>query len=121
MNLVGPLARQIATLVLLPDQPEPSAEETKRVQTVLDALQKGRIDRALFTDNANTYFSTTALQDAKASLTALGRLKHVTSTGENLRGGMTHRNYRAEFDKKTLSLNIYVTAAGTYEQFLVEE
>jgi D-alanyl-D-alanine carboxypeptidase len=121
VNLVGPLARQIATLALLPEQPEPSEQETKRVQTILEALQKGRIDRGLFTDNANTYFSATALQDARASLTALGKLKQVTSSGENLRGGMTHRSYRAEFDKKTLSLNIYVTESGKYEQFLIEE
>jgi hypothetical protein len=45
----------------------------------------------------------------------------VTAAGENLRGGMTHRSYRAQFEKKTLSLNIYLTSGGKYEQFLVEE
>ena len=34
---------------------------------------------------------------------------------------MTHRSYRARFDKKTVSLNIYVMPDGKYEQFLVEE
>jgi len=34
---------------------------------------------------------------------------------------MTHRSYRAQFDKKTLRLNIYVLPDGKYEQFLVEE
>ena len=45
----------------------------------------------------------------------------MTSTGENLRGGMTHRVYRAEFEKKALVLNIYVMPDGKYEQFLVED
>jgi hypothetical protein len=34
---------------------------------------------------------------------------------------MTHRAYRAEFEKKTLDLNVYVTVEGKYEQFLVVE
>jgi len=38
-----------------------------------------------------------------------------------LRGGMTHRTYRAVFQKKTVTLNIYVMPDGKYEQFLVEE
>ena len=40
---------------------------------------------------------------------------------ENLRGGMKHRSYQAEFAEKTLSLNIYVMPEGKYEQFLVEQ
>jgi hypothetical protein len=108
-------------MVLLPPEQQPSDQDTKQVQTILDALQKGRIDRALFTANANSYFSDTALQDVKSSLTPLGKLKHVTAVIENLRGGMKHRSYRAEFDKKTLLLNIYVTSEGKYEQFMIED
>jgi hypothetical protein len=61
------------------------------------------------------------LKDLKSSLGALGKLKSVAAAGENLRGGMTHRSYRAEFQKKTLLLNIYVLPDGKYEQFMVEE
>ena len=121
INLVGPLARQIATLVFLPEQPAPSEKNTKEVQSILEGLRNGRIDRALFTANANSYFSETALKDLKSSLGALGKLKSVAAAGENLRGGMTHRSYRAEFQKKTLLLNIYVLPDGKYEQFMVEE
>jgi hypothetical protein len=81
----------------------------------------GRIDRARFTANANSYFTEAALRDCKASLRRLGKLESVTAAGENLRGGMTHRTYRAQFERQTLTLNIYVTAAGKYEQFLVTE
>jgi D-alanyl-D-alanine carboxypeptidase len=75
----------------------------------------------LFTDNANSYFSETALRDCRTSLLPLGKLKAVTVAGENLRGGMTHRTYRAEFEKKTLLLNIYIMPNGKFEQFMVED
>jgi len=45
----------------------------------------------------------------------------VTKTNEQLRGGMTHRSYRAQFEKKTVLLNVYLMPDGKYEQFLVEE
>ena len=120
VTLVSGLARQIATLTLLPERTEPSEKDTARVEAVLAGLQKGRIDRALFTANANSYFSTTALADCAKSLGALGKLKKVTASGENLRGGMTHRTYRAEFAKKTVTLNIYLLPDGKFEQFMVE-
>ena len=121
VNMVGPLARQISTLVFVPEQQTPSAADTHRVQAILEGLEKGRIDRALFSDNANTYFSDVALRDCKASLTPLGKLKSVTAVSENLRGGMTHRTYRAQFARKTVTLNIYLLADGKYEQFLIED
>jgi D-alanyl-D-alanine carboxypeptidase len=121
VNLVQPLSRQIATLVFLPEQTELSGKDTKQVQAILEGLQKGTIERSLFTDNANSYFTETALQDCRLSLDPLGKLKAITPVSESLRGGMTHRSYRAQFDKKTLRLNIYVLPDGKYEQFLVEE
>jgi hypothetical protein len=48
-------------------------------------------------------------------------LKAVTRRSQQLRGGMTHRSYRAEFEKKTVRLNVYVMPDGKIEQFLVEE
>jgi hypothetical protein len=44
----------------------------------------------------------------------------VKPGSENLRGGMTHRSYKAEFERKTVTLNIYLLPNGKYEQFLVE-
>jgi hypothetical protein len=119
--MVGPLSNQIATLVFLPERTPPSDKDTKQVQQILAGLQAGKIDRALFTANANSYFSDTALRDCKSSLRPLGKLKSVTAISESLRGGMTHRAYRAEFAKKTLLLNIYLLPDGKYEQFLVED
>jgi CubicO group peptidase (beta-lactamase class C family) len=120
VNLVGPLARQIANTVFEDAPTEPSEESAQNAQSILAALQQGKIDRALFTANANSYFSEQALADFHDSLSALGALKSVKPGSENLRGGMTHRSYKAEFEKKTVNLNIYVLADGKFEQFLVE-
>ncbi|HLK67933.1 MAG TPA: serine hydrolase domain-containing protein [Bryobacteraceae bacterium] len=121
ISLVAPLSRQLATMAFLPEQRQPSDKDTTQVRSILEGLRNGQINRALFTDNANSYFSETALHDEKTSLAALGKLKSVTAVSENLRGGMTHRTYHAEYEKKTLLLNIYLMPDGKFEQFLVED
>jgi D-alanyl-D-alanine carboxypeptidase len=120
ISLIGPLSRQIAGALFSPERP-PAAPpaETQQVRAILEGLRKGKLDRAQFTANANFYFTETALRDCKSSLAGLGKLKSVTRTAESLRGGMIHRSYRAEFQKKTVLLNVYVMPDGKYEQFLV--
>lgn len=121
ISFTGPLTDRIATMLLLPPTPaeQKQSEDTREVRKILAGLQKGQLDRSLFTANANSYFSETARKDYKTSLSALGPLKSVTRTGHSLRGGMTHRSYKAQFRKKTVLLNIYVMPDGKYEQFLV--
>src|SRR5262249_30288254 len=110
INLIGPLSQQIAALLLISGEPSPAETDQEAAQTkaILEGLQRGEVDRSLFTDNANSYFTVQSLQDFKTSLQALGPLKGVTRVGANLRGGMTHRSYRAQFEKQSLMLNIYV-------------
>jgi len=119
VDLIGPLSRQVAELVFLPDRPPASEQEIRQVRSILEGLRQGKIDRDLFTENARSYFGETALADYQASLAGLGELKSVSRTAESLRGGMIHRSYRAEYEKKTVLLNIYVMPEGRYEQFLV--
>jgi len=121
VSLIGPVTTQVATILFVPEQPAAAAADTAQVRGILADLQKGRINRSLFTSNANSYFSAQALSDMKKSLGEIGKLESVTRTSETLRGGMTHRNYRAVFQKKTVSLNIYVMPDGKYEQFMVVE
>jgi CubicO group peptidase (beta-lactamase class C family) len=122
IDLVGPLTAQIATILFLPPElPAASERDTAQVKSILEALAKGSINRALFTANANSYFSAQALGDIRQSLAPLGKLQSVTRTSESQRGGMTHRGYHAAFAKKTVSLNIYVMPDGKYEQFLIVE
>jgi CubicO group peptidase (beta-lactamase class C family) len=121
VRMVAPLARDIATMVFLAEQKEPSAKDTSEVRQILIGLQAGKIDRTIFTANANRYFSEGALQDCKMSLAPLGKLNDVAPVSENSRGGMLHRIYTAEFERKKLRLNIYLLPDGKYEQFLVED
>ncbi len=117
ISLVTPLARQIAE-VLLGGEPE---KELAEVRGILEGLREGRIHRALFTSDANAYFNEVVLKDFAASLASLGKLQDITKTNQQSRGGMTHRSYRAQYEKKTVLLNVYVMPDGRYEQFLVEE
>jgi len=119
VDMISPLAKDIAEILLLPVQDQASEQELASIRKILVGLQQGQIDKSLFTSNANFYF-TTALSDYKASLGPLGTLKSLARKGEHLRGGMTHRLYHATFDKQSVNLNVYVTSDGKYEQFLVE-
>jgi len=117
ISFVGPLARQIEELLL----GTAVGPELAQVRGILEGLRQGRVDRALFTSDANAYFTDLVLQDFAVSLQNLGKVQTVTKTNEQLRGGMTHRSYRAQFEKKTVLLNVYLMPDGKYEQFLVEE
>lgn len=120
-GVIFSVSRQISQLLISPDSKPATPEEIRQVSGILKGLARGSIERSLFTSDADSYFSDTALRDYSRSLAPLGKLKSVTRTSENLRGGMRHRTYRAEFAKKTLNLNIYVSPEGKYEQFLVVE
>jgi D-alanyl-D-alanine carboxypeptidase len=120
VNLIGPLSQNIALLMIEP-HPASSAKEDQQVRTILEELQHGRINRAEFTTNGNSYFNDLALTDYRTSLAPLGKLQMLTRQNEQSRGGMTHLSYRAQFEKRAVLLNIYRTPDGKFEQFLVEE
>jgi CubicO group peptidase (beta-lactamase class C family) len=117
ISFIGPLSRQIAELLIASGV----EKEITQVRGILEGLQQGHIERGLLTSNANSYFSDLVLKDFASSLTPLGKLQSVTKAAEQLRGGMSHRSYRAQFEKRTVSLNVYVMPDGKYEQFLVVE
>ena len=58
------------------------------MRKVYDGLQQGKIDRSLFTDNANAYFTDQALKDYADSLGPLGAPEAFTQ--------LTHRRCAAE-------------------------
>jgi CubicO group peptidase (beta-lactamase class C family) len=119
-GIIFSVSRQI-THLLLSAEPEATAEELAQVRGILTGLAQGKIDRSLFTSNANFYFSHLALDDYRKSLSRLGPLQSVTRLRESSRGGMSHRTYKTVFQNKVVNLNIYMTPEGKYEQFLVEE
>ncbi|HEY4932459.1 MAG TPA: serine hydrolase domain-containing protein [Terriglobales bacterium] len=89
------------------------------VRKVFDGLKQGTIDRSLFTENANAYFTAQALKDYANSLTPLGDPQSFAQSSVSLRGGMTHRSYQVKYPQKTLGLNIYEMPDGKFEQFLI--
>jgi D-alanyl-D-alanine carboxypeptidase len=86
---------------------------------VFDGLRQGKIDRSLFTDNANFYFSEQALKDYQSSLEPLGNVESFRQTSNSLRGGMTHMMYEVKLKEKTVMVNIYQMPDGKLEQYLI--
>lgn len=126
IDLIGPVGTMVSKWVLEPEGEETAsaaapAAEIQQVRGIVEGLMQGRVDRALFTSNMNFYFTDEALSDIKNSLSPLGALKNVSRTRESLRGGMTFHSYRVQFEKKTISVTVYLTPDGHYEQFLIEE
>jgi D-alanyl-D-alanine carboxypeptidase len=89
------------------------------VRKVFDGLKQGTIDRSLFTDSANVYFSAQALKDYGGSLAPLGDPQSFVQSSVSLRGGMTHRSYQVKYPQKTLGINIYEMPDGKFEQYLI--
>jgi D-alanyl-D-alanine carboxypeptidase len=114
----GDIAHGIAPLLLATDDPAatPKLEQSRRI---FDGLQHGKIDRSLFTDNANSYFSDQALKDFAGSLGPFGNPQGFIQVFQALRGGMTLRVYRIQFAKKTLRAWTYEMPDGKLEQYQV--
>jgi CubicO group peptidase (beta-lactamase class C family) len=92
---------------------------TARARAIFDGLQQGRLDRSLFTANANSYFTQQAIDDFKSSLGPLGAPSEFKQTRTWLRGGMTGRSYDAKYADRTLRAWTYEMPDGKLEQFQV--
>ncbi|HEY7000514.1 MAG TPA: serine hydrolase domain-containing protein [Candidatus Udaeobacter sp.] len=110
------LANKIAEIIFVPAGDRDSLAKAK---AILVGLQKGKIDRSLFTDNANSYFDKQCLNDLASSLAPLGAPTEFELVSDGLRGGMTARRYRAKFQKKTVEISTYAMPDGKLEQYIV--
>jgi len=110
------IARATAGLLLANDDPE-AAEELEQARKIFLGLEHGTIDRSLFTENANFYFSEQALQDIATSLESLGTPEAFVQTQERLRGGMKLRIYEIRFPGKILEAWTYQMPNGKLEQY----
>jgi D-alanyl-D-alanine carboxypeptidase len=95
------------------------AATTELSRKIFEGLQKGEIDRSLFTSNANAYFSDQAVKDYASSLGPLGKPQEFTQASQSLRGGMTLRRYRIRFPNKTLNVTTFWMPDGKIEQFQI--
>src|SRR4029078_2337520 len=96
-----------------------AANRTAQARAIFEGLQKGTVDRSLFTSNANFYFSDQALKDFQSSLGPLGAPTGFTQTRTALRGGMTYRSYRVSFPSRAVRVWTYETPDGKLEQYQV--
>jgi D-alanyl-D-alanine carboxypeptidase len=114
------IGKQVSGLLLKAATPQdPKQDELMR--KVYDGLQQGKIDRSMFTDNANAYFTDQALKDYASSLGPLGAPDAFTASRTALRGGMTARIYDVKYPKKDLVIIIYEMPDGKIEQYLIAE
>ena len=110
------IARKIVPL-LFPE--EDATKEEAQARRIFQGLQRGQIDRALFSDNANFYFSEPALKDLAAGLKPLGTPQSLTQTARQERGGMTYRRFIVKFATKNLQIWQRTLPDGKLEQYQV--
>ena len=109
---------------LLPPAPASAADLAAgtRARALFNLLRDGQLDREELTDDANFYFTPTAIADFRASLAPLGDPTSFTQAGPmRLRGGFVLRSYRVVYKNKTLILSTFLEPGdkGRFEQFLV--
>ncbi len=114
----GAIARGIAHL-LFKTQDAQTAMRTKQAREIFEGLQKGKINRSLFTSDANAYFSEQALHDFMSTLKPLGKPKSFVQTFEHYRGGMLERSFQVVFPKQRLRVWTYQKPDGKLEQYQI--
>jgi hypothetical protein len=112
------IAKRIEPLLLNVSDPATPAklEEAKKI---FAGLQQGKVDRSLFTDDANFYFNEQALKDFQTGLAPLGTPQAFVPLRHGLRGGMMERVYQVKFPKQTLRVWTYEMPDGKLEQYQV--
>jgi D-alanyl-D-alanine carboxypeptidase len=94
--------------------------KTEQARRIFAGLQKGTLDRKLFTDNANFYFSDVALKDFADSIGPFGDPQSFDQVSQSLRGGMTLRVYIARFaNGKALRIWTFELPDGKLEQYQI--
>jgi CubicO group peptidase (beta-lactamase class C family) len=114
----GAIVRQIAQ-ILFATEDALTQSRTVQARAIFEGLRQGKIDRSLFTSNANAYFSDQALKDFASSLAPLGTPTELVQTGQSKRGGMVLRSYRATFPGRALRVWTFETPDGKLEQYQV--
>jgi D-alanyl-D-alanine carboxypeptidase len=112
----GDIARAIAGLLF---READAGRQEDQSREIFAALQKGKINRASFTDNCNSYFTEHAVKDFASSLGPLGTPTEFTQTFKQDRGGMTFRLFEVQFPKKTVEVWERIMPDGKIEQYQV--
>ncbi|MBZ5614935.1 MAG: beta-lactamase family protein [Acidobacteriia bacterium] len=110
------IARNIAALLF---RESDAGKQEDQSREIFASLQQGKIDRALFTDNCNSYFTEQALKDFATSLGPLGSPTEFTQTAKQDRGGMTFRLFEVQFPRRTVEVWERIMPDGRIEQYQV--
>jgi D-alanyl-D-alanine carboxypeptidase len=110
------IARQIAALLF---READAGKQEDQSREIFASLQQGKINRTLFTDNCNSYFTEQALKDFGSSLGPLGTPTEFTQTYKQDRGGMTFRLFEVHFPQKTVEVWERIMPDGKIEQYQV--
>lgn len=116
INASGTIGQKISGILFAKDGAGPAEA---RARQIMEGLQMGKIDRASFTSNANSYFTDQAIGDFSSSLAPLGAIKEIKQTRSNDRGGMTFRLFEVKYPEKAVSIWERDMPDGQIEQFQV--
>jgi D-alanyl-D-alanine carboxypeptidase len=119
-SAVESVTRQIAPLLLTEVEDSQAGPALQQARQIFNGLLEGKIDRSLLTANADAYFTRQVLDDASASLKALGPPEFLKQTSAELRGGMTYRHFEIKFKDKSLHLSTLTVPGGKLEQYLIQ-
>ncbi|HEX7370931.1 MAG TPA: serine hydrolase domain-containing protein [Rhodanobacteraceae bacterium] len=114
----GVIAKQIAQALFEIHDPA-ATQALAQAKAIYANLQQGKIDRSLFSADANFYFDATALHDYQASLAPLGKPQSFTIRRAAKRGGMQMRSYTVTYPKTKLAITTYTLPNGKLEQYIV--
>lgn len=116
------IADAIETLLLVKGADAGAEPSLARTRQLFASLQKGVVDRAIITDDLNSYFSGAVLADFAASLAPLGPIESIDQTMFELRGGMAYRVYTLKMAGKiSLKVAVYIKPDGRFDQYLVSQ
>jgi len=116
-NASGEIARRIANRLFTESSDSRGAVDQAR--QIVAGLQRGEVDRALFTANMNAYFTPQALRDFADSLAPLGEPSSFSQSTQGLRGGMVLRRFAITAGGRNLSVTAFYMPDGKIEQFLI--
>lgn len=84
------------------------------------AMQRGTVDHAKLTTNAQSYFTPEALAGTAEAMIKLGSIRNFRRTSEGRRGGFVIRKYNIVCARGTVTASVFTTSEGRFEQFNVE-
>ena len=114
----GAISQAIGRL-LFAVQDATTRAKVAEARRIFEGLQRGTIDRSLFTEDGNAYFDDVALHDFATTLGPLGTPQAFVQIVEEGRGGMLERVFRVTFPGRTLRVWTYEMPDGKLEQYQV--